>query len=192
MLTRNAVISASLQLGQEVGEDGLTMRALATRLGVSATSLYGVFDGKDAIVRELRAGAWHVLSDALAPVLRIESRPERLRVMCRTYLAFARANPWLYALAMDAPTIDELGDLDEERSARVFGPARLALQALSDGAPPDRDENSLRLSVVEIWASLHGLATLLATGQLGPDGDAGSEAADDFTERYIADIVANL
>ena len=122
MLSRDVVIKASLQLGQEVGEDGLTMRALATRLGVSATSLYAIFDGKEAIVRELRVGAWHALADGLAPVLLVADRRERLRSMCRTYLEFAEANPWLYALAMDAPFVeDEDLEADEPRSVRLIG-----------------------------------------------------------------------
>lgn len=188
-LSRDTVIKASLQLGQEVGEDGLTMRALATRLGVSATSLYAIFDGKEAIVRELRVGAWHALGDGLAPVLRLTDREERLRAMCRTYLEFAEANPWLYQLAMDAPFVD---DLEGDESERALGPARVALAALREGAPSEADDAQLRMAVVELWASLHGLATLLASGQLGPANHPALADPKAFAARYVDDLVATL
>ena len=188
MLSRDVVIKASLQLGQEVGEDGLTMRALATRLGVSATSLYAIFDGKDAIIRELRVGAWHALADGLAPVMQIEGRRDRLRTMCRSYLEFAERNPWLYALAMEAPFIE---DLEEDESERALGPARVALAALRQGAPDGTDDAQLRLSVVDLWASLHGLATLLASGLLPANHPALADRQA-FAERYIDDLVATL
>ena len=41
---RQAIIQASLELGQELGEEGLTMRGIASRLGVSATALYQHFE----------------------------------------------------------------------------------------------------------------------------------------------------
>jgi AcrR family transcriptional regulator len=189
MLSRDAVIKASLQLGQEVGEEGLTMRALATRLGVSATSLYAIFDGKEAIVRELRVGAWHALADGLAPVLRLSDRRERLRAMCRAYLEFAGANPWLYALAMEAPFVE---DLEGDESERALGPARVALAALRDGAPAGTDDAQLRLALVELWASLHGLATLLASGQLGPANHPALAQREPFADRYIDDLIATL
>lgn len=189
MLTRDKVIRASLKLGQEVGEEGLTMRALAGRLGVSATSLYALFEGKDAIVRELRVGAWHILADTLAPALLITARPERLRTMCRVYLAFARDNPWLYTLAMEAPLFD---DLDEAESVRVYGPSRVALAAVREGAPAGTDEATLRLSVVELWASLHGLASLIATGQLDPAAHPGMADPVAFADRYVDSLVAGL
>jgi AcrR family transcriptional regulator len=189
MLSRDLVIKASLQLGQEVGEEGLTMRALATRLGVSATSLYAIFDGKEAIVRELRVGAWHALADGPAPVLHLSDRRERLRAMCRTYLEFARANPWLYELAMEAPFVE---DLEADESERALGPARVALAALRDGAAADMTDAQVRLSVVDLWASLHGLATLLASGQLGPANHPALADPAAFAERYIDDLIATL
>lgn len=50
LLTRERIALAALQVVDEEGPDGLTMRALAERLGVKAASLYNHVDSKDALV----------------------------------------------------------------------------------------------------------------------------------------------
>jgi AcrR family transcriptional regulator len=50
LLTREGIARAALQVVDEEGPDGLTMRALAERLGVKAASLYNHVESKDALV----------------------------------------------------------------------------------------------------------------------------------------------
>ncbi|WP_042376029.1 TetR/AcrR family transcriptional regulator [Streptacidiphilus melanogenes] len=50
LLTRERIALAALQVVDEEGPDGLTMRALAERLGVKAASLYNHVESKDALV----------------------------------------------------------------------------------------------------------------------------------------------
>ena len=191
MLTRDAVVKASLELGQESGEEALTMRALASKLGVSATSLYGIFDGKEAILRELRAGAWRGLTDALTPALQITRRRDRLRQMCMAYLEFARTNPWLYSLTMDSPLLFE-EPVTESQASRALGPIKIALSALRDGAPADSDEAALQLQTIDMWASLHGIASLRATGHLGATLRDSGTSDEAFAASYVDTLVDAL
>ena len=64
-LNREAVIQAALSMLDEVGVDGLSMRALADRLGVKAASLYWHLRDKDQLL-ELVAEA--VLDGVAVPV----------------------------------------------------------------------------------------------------------------------------
>ncbi|WP_051944543.1 TetR/AcrR family transcriptional regulator C-terminal domain-containing protein [Streptacidiphilus rugosus] len=50
LLTRERIALTALQVVDELGADGLTMRALAERLGVKAASLYNHVDNKEALV----------------------------------------------------------------------------------------------------------------------------------------------
>lgn len=188
MLTRDAVVKASLELGQESGEEALTMRALAAKLGVSATSLYGIFDGKEAILRELRAGAWNGLADALTPALQTTRRRDRLRQMCVAYLSFARTNPWLYSLTMDSPLLFE-EPLTDDQSERALGPIKIALAALRDGAPEGADRSTLQLQTIDMWASLHGIASLRATGHLEATLEASGTSDEQFAASYVDALV---
>ncbi|MEE1786555.1 TetR/AcrR family transcriptional regulator C-terminal domain-containing protein [Streptomyces sp. SP17BM10] len=50
LLTRERIAAAALQVVDEEGADGLTMRALADRLGVKAASLYNHIESKESLV----------------------------------------------------------------------------------------------------------------------------------------------
>lgn len=89
---REAIIETSLQLGSELGEEGLTMRGIAARLGVSATALYQHFESKRAILREIRVYGIDLMYDSLAPAFDVESHDERLAEIIRRYVSFARNN----------------------------------------------------------------------------------------------------
>ncbi|MFC1403000.1 MULTISPECIES: TetR/AcrR family transcriptional regulator C-terminal domain-containing protein [Streptacidiphilus] len=53
LLSREAIARAALEVVDESGADGLTMRALADRLGVKAASLYNHVTGKDELLDAL-------------------------------------------------------------------------------------------------------------------------------------------
>jgi AcrR family transcriptional regulator len=53
LLSREAIARAALEVVDETGADGLTMRALADRLGVKAASLYNHVTGKDELLDAL-------------------------------------------------------------------------------------------------------------------------------------------
>ncbi len=53
MLTPDKILDAALELVDATGPDGLTMRRLADRLGVTATAIYHYFDGREAILEAL-------------------------------------------------------------------------------------------------------------------------------------------
>jgi AcrR family transcriptional regulator len=53
LLSREAIARAALEIVDRFGADGLTMRALADRLGVKAASLYNHVTGKDELLDAL-------------------------------------------------------------------------------------------------------------------------------------------
>jgi TetR/AcrR family transcriptional regulator, tetracycline repressor protein len=57
-LTKAAIVQAALDLLDEAGMDGLTLRALAARLGVQAPALYWHVPGKQALLDEMATQIW--------------------------------------------------------------------------------------------------------------------------------------
>jgi TetR/AcrR family transcriptional regulator, tetracycline repressor protein len=57
-LTKAAIVQAALDLLDEAGMDGLTVRALAARLGVQAPALYWHVAGKQALLDEMATQIW--------------------------------------------------------------------------------------------------------------------------------------
>ena len=65
-LDRELVLRAALELADESGLDGLSMRKLGQRLGVEAMSLYNHVDGKDDVVGAIIDMVWAEVEPAAA------------------------------------------------------------------------------------------------------------------------------
>jgi TetR/AcrR family tetracycline transcriptional repressor len=65
-LTKTVIVQAALDLLDEAGMDGLTVRALAGRLGVQAPALYWHVRSKQALLDEMAAQIWRRIGDVTA------------------------------------------------------------------------------------------------------------------------------
>jgi TetR/AcrR family transcriptional regulator, tetracycline repressor protein len=65
-LTKAAIVQAALGLLDEAGMDGLTVRALAARLGVQAPALYWHVRNKQALLDEMATLIWRRVGDVMA------------------------------------------------------------------------------------------------------------------------------
>jgi AcrR family transcriptional regulator len=65
-LTKGAIVQAALDLLDEAGMDGLTVRALAARLGVQAPALYWHVRSKQALLDEMATRIWRQIGDVMA------------------------------------------------------------------------------------------------------------------------------
>jgi AcrR family transcriptional regulator len=85
-LTKAAIVQAALGLLDEAGMDGLTVRALASRLGVQAPALYWHVRSKQALLDEMATQIWRQIGDVMAGL------PADLpwREVLRTYAATVR------------------------------------------------------------------------------------------------------
>jgi TetR/AcrR family transcriptional regulator, tetracycline repressor protein len=65
-LTKEAIVQAALDLLDDAGMDGLTVRALAARLGVQAPALYWHVRNKQALLDEMATQIWRQIGDVMA------------------------------------------------------------------------------------------------------------------------------
>ncbi len=65
-LTKAGIVQAALDLLDEAGMDGLTVRALASRLGVQAPALYWHVRNKQALLDEMATQIWRRVGDVMA------------------------------------------------------------------------------------------------------------------------------
>lgn len=165
---KQAIIRASLQIGAEFGEDGLTMRGIASRLGVSATALYQHFDSKGAILRAIRFDGLKRLAESMH-----SERSNALDVLydhSRCYVDFASKNPWLYTLMLGRETLD-IETLSEEERALLKIPydtiVRCCERAREEGSFSSQFDSSAGAMV--LWAALHGVALLVISGRVRRD-----------------------
>ncbi|PRP92126.1 division inhibitor protein [Enhygromyxa salina] len=143
------------------------MRGIASRLGVSATALYQHFESKASILREIRVYGIDLLYDALSPALQQELDPiETMRQIARRYIDFARDNKWLYSVLMEHDQL-EWTELAPEEISRGLRPLHAVRQAMAQGkeAGAWRDDINIELAAFQLWASVHGLCSLLNNGR---------------------------
>lgn len=142
------------------------MRGIASRLGVSATALYQHFESKASILREIRVYGLQLLYDALQPALENPDPVERLRLVTRSYIEFARGNPWLYSVLMEHEQL-EWEQLSPEEISRSLRPLRAVQQSMALGKERGvwRDDVNIDLAAFQLWATVHGLCSLLNNGR---------------------------
>jgi AcrR family transcriptional regulator len=89
-LTRAAVVDRALALADQSGLDALTIRKLATELGVTPMALYWHFRGKDELLAGLAERVW---SEIDLTVDRTAPWTEQIRALLESLLKVLRAHP---------------------------------------------------------------------------------------------------
>ena len=187
------IVKTTIELGSELGEEGLTMRGIAARLGVSSTVLYQNFDSKAAIMREIELHGMRLLEASLA-----ESEgatpSEHLAAMAVKYVEFAMANPWLYRVIFMGNVIDWT-EIPEDERKELLGPLTAVVEFLEQGKQSGRLPASLDVqhAAMTLWAAMHGVATMLLDGRIStahpvfPVRDI-----DAFVRAYVEGVVRGL
>lgn len=158
---KSRIIAAARTLYFERGPEAVTMRAVAERVGVTATALYRHVADKDALLREIMGEGSRLLGSHLFRALEAPTPLERLRATANAYLDFAAAQPQAYRALYEAGEVDEGSPIQLQRGAmRRFLRDRVR-EAMEAGVVAPGDPDGTALSV---WAMLHGLASLHHAG----------------------------
>jgi AcrR family transcriptional regulator len=160
---REALLDAARDLLAESHDaDGLSVRAVTARAGVSPTAMYLHFADKEELVSEVKGRCFDELGAALleAEHAHETDRSAQVRAMGVAYLRFARARPGIYAILFQTRipkkqpenlTPDYVGRGDE-----VF---RILVGAVERCLAEGRD--AFDVSCV-LWMALHGRAAIRA------------------------------
>ncbi|HVH13529.1 MAG TPA: TetR/AcrR family transcriptional regulator [Longimicrobium sp.] len=158
---KSRIVTAARALYFDRGPEAVTMRAVAERVGVTATALYRHFADKDAILREIMGDGSRLLGSHLFRALEAPTPLERLRATANAYLDYAAAQPQAYRALFEPGGAEEGSPIHLQRGAmRRFLRDRVR-EAMDGGALAPGDPDGTALS---IWATLHGLTALHQAG----------------------------
>jgi AcrR family transcriptional regulator len=158
---KSRILGAARALYFERGPEAVTMRAVAERVGVTATALYRHFADKDAILREVVGEGSRLLGSHLFRALEAPTPLERLRAAGVAYLDFALAQPQAYRSLFEPGAEDETSPVHLQRGAvRRFLRDRVR-EAMDAGVVAEGDPDGTALT---LWSLLHGLAALHQAG----------------------------
>ncbi|MBI1405467.1 MAG: TetR family transcriptional regulator [Caulobacter sp.] len=164
---RDRLCQAAERLFAEHGPEAVTMRQLATELGVSPMTPYRYFKDKDDILAAVRASGFERFAKAMEAAFKSESDPvKRSEAVGRAYTRFALGHSDAYRLMFDLSQPNEADYPDlvaASRRARdiMVGQAGGMVEGgLIDGDP--------ELVAHMLWAALHGGLVLQLAGKLSP------------------------
>jgi AcrR family transcriptional regulator len=157
--TETAILEAARDLLAEGGLDALSMRAVAARVGLSATAIYHWFQGKEDLVDRVvqhgfqrsEAYMWKAIEDLPAGSL------ERVAALGEAYIRFALENREYFKIifAIQTPAPRQIEDVPGQGGYRVL--RQCVVEAMEAGnmrrAEPD-------LVVLYLWSLVHGLVTI--------------------------------
>lgn len=167
---RERLCEAAAKIFMEKGEQGFTLRELASALGVSPMTPYRYFADKDEILAAVRARAFlqfaHTLEAAYAKGTDVISRANAAG---EAYLKFALENPGTYKLMFDMNQ-PEAGKYPELEAAAQR--ARLTMTRHIPGLiEAGVMQGDPELIGHVFWVTMHGAVTLQLTGKLDPGCD---------------------
>ena len=123
METRQQILTEARELFLEDGLAGFSMRAVASRVGVSATALYRHFNDKDALLASLLSEAFATFGSYLGRALGGRTPIERFRAIGLAYVDFALDHPRDYELMF----LTNCAELGFKRQIHVIVPDLIAV-----------------------------------------------------------------
>lgn len=184
---RSALLQAASEQLKEQGIEGLSLRKLAEKAGVSRTAPYHHFKDKNALLCALAAEGFESLDELISQRFEGETLRDQMLFFVRDYLRFAVDHPERYEL-MFGRTLWKAGTPTPELKSvayRSFRHYTDKLAALTAGQLPAGND-PLRLAQAS-WATVHGLCRLLIDGIY-----VNQEDMDAVSEQSVALILSAL
>jgi AcrR family transcriptional regulator len=165
---RRALLDEAVATIRSEGVEGLTLREIGARLGVSRTALYRHFADKAALLEAVATEGFRALHQQLDAACQAAGGPAGFDEMGAAYVRFAVANPSHYRVMFGGfVDPDTRGAELATEGAGAFNALVDMLTALQrDGLV--RDDDPMLLASF-VWAVVHGVAMLAIDGQL-PEG----------------------
>lgn len=169
---RAALIQAGLEILDDSGLAGLTLRGVAARAGVSHAAPAHHFEGLPGLTAALAARGWAIFTETMLQERATAPDQPRARLLAIAdgYLRFAFTHPGLFALIFNT-------DTSGHRTAEVLEQSGRAYAVLEEACAPFVGPSDTGQSTeIMIWSLVHGLAVLQKTGHVGPPDLAVAQA----------------
>ena len=155
---REDLLAAALSMVESEGARGLSLRRVAQRVGIAATSVYLHFPDVDHLLAAVVGRAFERLTVATNEAARHARDPaEELRARCRAYCHFAVDHPLLYQAMFQADLPQVLAaDPANTPGRRSFENLVAAVRRCLDAGVAPAHDDPFRLASL-VWTAEHGL-----------------------------------
>lgn len=162
---RDEVQSTAWEQISEAGASALSLKAIATKMGMTAPALYRYYASRDELLTQLILSTYQDLAELTEAAARAETTPtHQLRDIAQALRRWALDNPQRYLLVYGTPVPGYHAPPEAtELAKRIFAPILAGFAALT-GDPEDDPESPTLLRSVTFWTRLHGVLSLELAG----------------------------
>lgn len=163
---KEALISAGLETLSEQGMDGLSLRNVAKKIGVSHTAPYNHFSDKQALLAAISTAGHEQLNKILLDTFEKfkDASPNIISEIAWAYLQFAMDNPAKFKLMFS-------GALEEETDHPNF--VEISLKNISlleeiivfSQRKGQIAEGNVQIIAIRLWSLVHGFTYLMLENQ---------------------------
>lgn len=192
---KEEILDAALGIIIAEGFERLSMRKIASKLGLTATALYSYYRNKDELYFYIRIRGFELLHERFANALSFSKKPyEKIRACIKEYIRFGKEYPDYYEvmfLSRSVPKfldcigtpLEEVARREKETALRPF-----LLIAKEIAAHASIDIRKARYLTIRLWTELNGIVSLLNSRLLREV----EEDTETLIERLSRDVVNRL
>ncbi len=164
---REEILGRALDIISKGGYDDLTMRDLASRVGMTSTNLYNYFSSKDELYLQLVIKGFRELRERLEAAFMKHSDPvKRARTVMEAYFRFGLEEGHYYDIMFTLPMpryrdylgtgLQETAQVEMDLSNELVARGLLLVSQVTPGL----SVKERRRRLLHIWSLLHGIISL--------------------------------
>ncbi len=156
MFTRDDIIEASLSILRKSGIDEITARALAKKLHTSTKPIFGLFSSMDEVKAETLKKAYSIYLEHINTAMHMGKYPP-YKASGMAYIDFASKEKELFKVLFMRDRTREVTENKDEDIAPII---ELIMKNIG------LSEEKARFFHLEMWITVHGIASMIATSYL--------------------------
>ena len=184
---RQIIVDVALNLLRDKGIDHVTIRRVASKIGVGAMTLYTYIDGQQGLRTEIINRGFEELDQSCSQVEKCnadigENNIKSWVTGCKAYLNFALNNPNVYSMMFSAPVEDQELQTIRDHFLSWREDATRHYQRL--GLTEEQTKRYVDVTTRNCWIAVHGLASLLISQRIESDSTQ--------LETILTDLISRL
>lgn len=158
----------------EAGTSALSLKAIATKMGMTAPALYRYYASRDELLTQLILGTYQDLAELVeSAAVRQPFAAQRIAAIAQAMRSWAVANPQRYLLLYGTPVPGYHAPPEATALAqRIFAPILAGFTDLLAGSEANSLERRVFDTSITFWTRMHGVLSLELAGHFdGMDVD---------------------
>jgi AcrR family transcriptional regulator len=183
---KRRIVDAAREVLLSEGYRNLSLRKIARKIDVSATSIYLHFENKDHLIHTLIEEAIERLNERLKESVESESSPlKMLENLAWAYVQFALDHPREYQVIYLVSS-DQMARYPREKFRKARQGYQIVIEVLEEGVEAGTiEEPKPSIAAYTFWAQLHGVMSVVLSRRLDTRIDQ-----NEFIEEAIEHIIS--